>query len=106
MAPILPDKIWGMTDHPLIVDLLSLNLKSLARVAMPGASIRVFSNRGLCSKRFEKAFGTCAIDHARCMRVLTAARCMDHKLFDKFKQFIIVSWKLRGHKTINVLWSA
>jgi hypothetical protein len=54
MAPILPDEIWGVANHPLIVDLSALNLKNLACVTTPGASIRVFSDSGLCLKSLWK----------------------------------------------------
>ena len=45
MAPILPDEIWRVANHSLIVDLIALNFQNLACVTMPGASIRVFMLR-------------------------------------------------------------
>jgi hypothetical protein len=50
MAPILPDEIWRVANHPLIVDLIALNFQNLAYVMTSGVSIRVFSYSGLCPK--------------------------------------------------------
>jgi hypothetical protein len=44
MAPILLDRVLGVTHHPSIVHLLPANLNSPASVAMPDASIGVLSD--------------------------------------------------------------
>ena len=98
------NNIGGMADHPLIVNLLSLNLKRLASIMMSGESIRVFSDCGFSFKGLGKTLGTGAIDHARSIGVLIATGSMHHKLLDELQQFIIVSGKFRRHKAINVLW--
>src|SRR6266850_3899137 len=85
MAPVLPDKIWGVANHPLIVNLPALDFKNLACVTMPSASIRVFSDSGLCSKCIGKNLRTAAIDNARRTGVLIATGGMNHKLLDKLK---------------------
>jgi len=94
-----------VANHPLIVDLPALDFKNLACVTMPGVSIRVFSDSGLCSKCLGKTLRAATIDHARSTGVLIATGGMDHELLDKLKQFIIVNWEFRRHKTVNVLWS-
>jgi hypothetical protein len=106
MAPVLPDKIWRMADHPLVIDLSSLDLKNLASVMTSGASIRVFSDNSLCSKWLGKTLGTNAIDHAGSTVILIATGCVNHELLDELKEFIIGSGELRRHKTVNILWSA
>ena len=90
MAPVLPDEKRGMTDHPLIVDLLVSDLMSDASVKALCTGIGIFSDRGVLPKRLGKPFRTLAIDHARCIRSLRAARSMHHKLFDQLKQVIIM----------------
>ena len=65
VTAILPDEIPGVADNPSIVNLLSFDNMRLASVAMPGASIGVFSDCGLLPKVLRKAFGTFAIYCAR-----------------------------------------
>jgi hypothetical protein len=103
MAPILSDKIWRMTDHPLVIDLSSLDLKNLASVTVSGASIRVFSDNSLCSNWLGKALGTNAINHVGSTGILIATGCVNHELLDELKEFIIGSGELRRHKTVNIL---
>ena len=105
MAPVLPDEKRGMADHPLVVDLLVSDLMSDASVRVLCAGIEIFSDRGVLPKRLGKPLWTLAIDNARCIRSLRAARSMHHKLFDQLKQVIIVEGKLRRHKAINVFRS-
>jgi hypothetical protein len=83
MAAILPDEIFRVADNPLIVNLLSSDLISQVSIRAPGACIRVFCDGGLCSKRLRKALGTPAIHHARCIRILSFARPMNHKFLNK-----------------------
>ena len=106
MAAILPDEIFRVADNPLVVNLLSSNLISMASIRAPGAHIRVFCDGGLCSKRLRKALGTSALDHAGCIRIVSTTGLVNHELLDQLKQLRIVLWKLRGHKAINVLWRA
>jgi hypothetical protein len=105
MAPVLPDKIWRMIDHPLVIDLSSLDLKNLASVVTFNASIRVLSDNSVCSKWLGKTLGTTAINHARSTGVLITTGCVNHELLNELKKFIIVSGELRRHKTVNILWS-
>jgi len=98
MAPVLPDKIWGVTDHPLVVDLPSPYVMNLASVTTSGAGIRVLSNSSLCSKGLGKTLRATAINHARGTGVLIATGSVNHKLLDQFKEFIIVSGEFRRHR--------
>jgi len=44
--------------------------------------------------------------HTGRVGILITTGAMDHKLFDKLKQFRVVLRKLRGEKAIDLLWSA
>jgi hypothetical protein len=78
MAAILPDEESRVTDYPAIVDMLPFDEVSLASVGVPGACIIIFSNRSMLPKRLGEAFRAFAINHARCLGVLSAARIVNH----------------------------
>ena len=82
MAPVLSDEKRGMADHTLIVNLLVSDLISDASVRVLCTGIEIFSDRGMLPKRLRKPLRTLAIDHAKCIRSLRAARSMHHELFD------------------------
>ena len=104
VAPVLPDQVLGVTNHPAIISLPPSNLNSPASVATPGAGIRVLSDGCLLPELLGEALGALAIDHARCIPILLTTRPMNHELLDELQKLRIVLWKLRRHQTINVLW--
>ena len=55
---------------------------------------------------FGKSFGAYTILHIGGPGILSTTGAMNHELLDKLKQLRIVYRKLRGHKAVNLLWSA
>ena len=75
VAVIFPDEIPGVTDNPLIVNLIPSspsNTMCLPSVMTSGASIRVLSDSGLLSGGLWKALGTYPIHHARRVWILNS----------------------------------
>ena len=77
MAPVLPQQVLGVTDHPAIVGLLASNLHTPASVTTPGAGIRILSDHSVLPELLGKPLGALAIDHARRIPVVLTARPMN-----------------------------
>jgi hypothetical protein len=105
VTPVLPDEVLAVTDDPSVVDPMCALLKGVASVTTSCPGIGVLCDGGALTEGLGKTFGTGAILHAGRPPIFITTGAMNHELLDKLKQLRMILRKLRGHETVDLLWS-
>jgi hypothetical protein len=108
VAPVLPQQVWAVADHPAIVHLFVIDNVGLASVPAAHVGIGIFSDSGGVPEWLGEALGTATILLAwRCGQGIIA-RGVDHVLLDQLKQLwlSILIRHLSRQQGIHIIWSA
>jgi hypothetical protein len=92
MTPVLPDKVFAVTNNPSIVHLIFVSWacsKGLASIETSCPGIGIFCNGGVVTEGLWKTFGTGFILHTGGLLILCTTGAMDHELLNQFKQLRI-----------------
>jgi len=84
VAPILPDKIFAMANHPSVVEIISSNLNDLALRAS-SSGITVICDGCTCHRGLGKSSYALSVLHTGSVTLIGSTGPMNHEFLDKFK---------------------